>query len=118
MRDKNLKPIPEPIGHFILSDWETKPVQTDTGAYYHYVDVCRLLERKGRIEQLRAYRVVYWRNLFEIRYENTSAPDVIKHMMSCYTATLISCNAFIHERIMELLKQLYPHCFTEKTNTI
>jgi hypothetical protein len=38
-------PIGPPIGQFILDQGDIKPVMTLNGAYYHYVDVCKLLKR-------------------------------------------------------------------------
>ena len=39
-------PIPEPTGKFILEQEDIIPVMTHNGAYYHYADVCKLLNRK------------------------------------------------------------------------
>ena len=43
--DDNLEEIPEPIGKFILKQTDIEPVYTDNGAYFHYSDVCTLLNR-------------------------------------------------------------------------
>ena len=37
--------IPEPIGKFILDQEDVIPVMTNNGAYYHYADVCKMLNR-------------------------------------------------------------------------
>ncbi len=38
--------LPRPIGEFILAQKDIIPVQTHNGAYYHYSQVCILLNRK------------------------------------------------------------------------
>ncbi len=38
-----LKELPEPIGNFILEN--ITGVDTPTGVYYHYADVCTLLKK-------------------------------------------------------------------------
>lgn len=35
----------KPIGSFILEQEDIKPVMTENGAYYHYSQVCDLLNR-------------------------------------------------------------------------
>lgn len=37
--------IEEPIGAFILQQPDIKGIQTPTGTYYHYSEVCQLLRR-------------------------------------------------------------------------
>ena len=39
------KEIEPPIGDFILKQKDIKPLMREDGAYYHYVDVCKLLKR-------------------------------------------------------------------------
>lgn len=43
--------IPEPIGNFIISQKDITPFNAQDGAWYHYSDVCKLLNRlKSKIE--------------------------------------------------------------------
>lgn len=44
-REELLQPIEKPIGDFILSQSDIIPVIGGDGAYYHYADVCKLLNR-------------------------------------------------------------------------
>lgn len=37
--------LEEPIGNFILKQEDIKPIMTNNGAYYHYADVCTILNR-------------------------------------------------------------------------
>ena len=37
--------LEEPIGNFIFEQKDIKGTYTDNGAYYHYADVCTLLNR-------------------------------------------------------------------------
>lgn len=43
--DEFTEELPKPIGDFILRQTDIKPIYTDNGAYYHYADVCKLLNR-------------------------------------------------------------------------
>ena len=47
----NLKDIPEPVGQFIIDQQDIKPLLTGNGAYYHYVDVIKMLERYAEFKE-------------------------------------------------------------------
>lgn len=107
MKDKRFKPIPAPTGNFIIHS-RVPYFQTDNGAYYHYVHVVSLLNKMAMLEQLRAYRVVYWRNVFEIyALREIKEKDQKANIIQAENA-LDSCNHDILTHIRELQNQIYP----------
>jgi len=46
--DKETEEIPKPIGDYIMSN--SKHIQREDGAYYHYADVCRLIRNYSKSE--------------------------------------------------------------------
>lgn len=40
-----IEDLPKPIGNFIFEQTDITPIMGLDGAYYHYADVCKLLNR-------------------------------------------------------------------------